>query len=727
MTQILAPFQQFFDTDGGPLNNGYVYLGTTGTNPITSPIVLYWDEVLSLPAAQPLRTVNGYIVRGTAGTPARVYTSADNYSILVRNSKQETVYTVLQALPSEGQTNFYVNTIAELRALTLSMSTGAVVRVYGYYAAGDDGGGTFIYNSTSTATQDNGEVITPTTLSGRFIRIMDDDITPHIWGAKGDSTTNDQTAFQSCITWIKSKQVATPAMANTYSTPVMILREGKRYLVTGSLDVGTDFHLYANRAVIMSSFYPFLQTSPLFINVKTGCVFDGLCTAGFTDIFTIATGNLDGSLITIQNCDIQEWSGIAVKTDNNSASTLLVVRNSRFIGRNTVTTNFISDTQVDFFLFKDNWVEGSCEKFFVNRGSIQIEGMCGVPFTSTTNCTWIDHLGFDVTVTNSRFGGEPGARTTVRNAVGNGGTNVNRISITNSQIYCGNFPVAYFSDIPDVFVLTGNNGATGSYPVEFSSSIPTSTIYTLGSRQTWVVKDNQFSSVLYGQRSNTESTVAALKVELMQNRDEFLGSATYKESQKLLDILYTEVGYGTTGSLGAGMSTSTSTDIYGATVQTITGVNGDGNQFTTSWATLLNGLSAGVYTAVANIEIKTANITSFSLSGGGNKVTRNLGMGSHVITIPFYFDGTNTKAVGYQFEGLCASATIAHGGLRLFSGRVEAIRSWNTEALGDAAPATRYWRLGDRVKRLTPVVGQPKAWVCTVAGTPGTWVSEGNL
>jgi hypothetical protein len=42
---------------------------------------------------------------------------------------------------------------------------------------------------------------------------------------------------------------------------------------------------------------------------------------------------------------------------------------------------------------------------------------------------------------------------------------------------------------------------------------------------------------------------------------------------------------------------------------------------------------------------------------------------------------------------------------------------WNTQA----------WRAGDRALREVPATGQPKAWVCTVSGTPGTWVSEGNL
>lgn len=44
-----------------------------------------------------------------------------------------------------------------------------------------------------------------------------------------------------------------------------------------------------------------------------------------------------------------------------------------------------------------------------------------------------------------------------------------------------------------------------------------------------------------------------------------------------------------------------------------------------------------------------------------------------------------------------------------------------------AAPTAGTWAVGDIVFNSTPVVGQPKGWQCTVAGTPGTWVSMGNL
>lgn len=46
---------------------------------------------------------------------------------------------------------------------------------------------------------------------------------------------------------------------------------------------------------------------------------------------------------------------------------------------------------------------------------------------------------------------------------------------------------------------------------------------------------------------------------------------------------------------------------------------------------------------------------------------------------------------------------------------------------GPAAPTTGTWVAGTYIKRSNPTVGGAKGWYCTVGGTPGTWVSEGNL
>ena len=46
---------------------------------------------------------------------------------------------------------------------------------------------------------------------------------------------------------------------------------------------------------------------------------------------------------------------------------------------------------------------------------------------------------------------------------------------------------------------------------------------------------------------------------------------------------------------------------------------------------------------------------------------------------------------------------------------------------GFTYPSTGAWVRGDRTKNITPAVGSAKAWVCTASGSPGTWMSEGNL
>ena len=44
-----------------------------------------------------------------------------------------------------------------------------------------------------------------------------------------------------------------------------------------------------------------------------------------------------------------------------------------------------------------------------------------------------------------------------------------------------------------------------------------------------------------------------------------------------------------------------------------------------------------------------------------------------------------------------------------------------------AFPTTGTWRKTDVVMNSVPTVGQPAGWICTVAGTPGTWAAMANL
>lgn len=90
--EVQPPYPAFAGADGQPLENGYIWIGVVNLSPQVNPINVYWDSALTIPAPQPIRTLNGYPVRN--GTPARFYVASD-YSIQVLDSKGSVVYTSL--------------------------------------------------------------------------------------------------------------------------------------------------------------------------------------------------------------------------------------------------------------------------------------------------------------------------------------------------------------------------------------------------------------------------------------------------------------------------------------------------------------------------------------------------------------------------------------------------------------------------------------------------------
>ncbi|MEN9761928.1 MAG: hypothetical protein RI906_1754 [Pseudomonadota bacterium] len=96
---IQPPFPIFTDTDGSPLENGYVWLGTANQDPQANPIAAYWDAALTITAPQPIRTSGGYPAR--SGAPARLYVNSD-YSIRVQNKNGSQVYSAPEATEAYG-------------------------------------------------------------------------------------------------------------------------------------------------------------------------------------------------------------------------------------------------------------------------------------------------------------------------------------------------------------------------------------------------------------------------------------------------------------------------------------------------------------------------------------------------------------------------------------------------------------------------------------------------
>ena len=92
--EIKPPFPLFTDTSGAPVDAGYIYIGTANTDPVQNPIAVFFDAALSVPAAQPIRTIGGYPARN--GSAAALFCGS-NYSISVRDKNGVEVFTSASA------------------------------------------------------------------------------------------------------------------------------------------------------------------------------------------------------------------------------------------------------------------------------------------------------------------------------------------------------------------------------------------------------------------------------------------------------------------------------------------------------------------------------------------------------------------------------------------------------------------------------------------------------
>jgi hypothetical protein len=147
---IESPIPIFTDADGTPLENGYIYIGVANLNPVTNPLATFFDPAFTIPAVQPIRTLNGFPVY--LGTPTKVYVNNVDYSIQILNKSGSLVFNaasgVVGVLPvAQGGTG----------TSTPSLIAGSNITITGAFpnqtiASTASGGSSTISNDTSTAT-----------------------------------------------------------------------------------------------------------------------------------------------------------------------------------------------------------------------------------------------------------------------------------------------------------------------------------------------------------------------------------------------------------------------------------------------------------------------------------------------------------------------------------------------------------------------------------------------
>ena len=92
---VSEPFPTFHDRDGQPLDGGFLYFGTAGLPAGANQVPVYVDAALTIPAAQPVRTLNGF--PQYQGAACRLYVNADDFSVTVNDAENLLVFSSLNA------------------------------------------------------------------------------------------------------------------------------------------------------------------------------------------------------------------------------------------------------------------------------------------------------------------------------------------------------------------------------------------------------------------------------------------------------------------------------------------------------------------------------------------------------------------------------------------------------------------------------------------------------
>ena len=391
----INPFDFFVDGAGTALDSGFIYIGQPNLDPRQYPVQIYYDEALTIAAAQPLRTSHGYVYR--AGAPTFLYIDG-NYSVMVQDKNHVQVYYVADAL--------LIGNGSAVSKAELAADNGA--ELVGYKAPG-----------TNTAKRDVYKKIQ------REIELGD-----YLTGGSDDTVQFKNLAADIPNKTI-SRLITIGGLQSSYSgtTPRVICRAGD-YEISDSINWPAYLNLEGEECFIT-------QNGGVTKDIFTGEAYlwtvQGFNFIGGRNQINFHNANTNSAMVEVSNCDFLLSDGFAVNTfatggspgnEWSHLSTECNLHKIRILSAKRAINNCC-----DHMTISQSWIQPDKDNltpstgYIINKGTsttdphaltrMHIKDTFLIPNVGTQgvdrveNVRWIDNYG-SFKATDSRFGGEGG-------------------------------------------------------------------------------------------------------------------------------------------------------------------------------------------------------------------------------------------------------------------------------------------------------------------------------
>jgi parallel beta-helix repeat protein len=526
------------------------------------------------------------------------------------------------------------------------------------------------------------------------------------YGAVGDGVANDTTALQAAIT---AGPVFLP-FGKTFLTNQLTLAAGSRVSGPGVLKAVGGMTI--NTAVLLATGDNVTIDGVTLVGNSAG--------QGTNSIFAAMAGVATTMKnLVIQNCDFSDFTGSAIRV--TPAVTGLRIKNNRVHDMAPIATTQPAIAYWPAFTNASADIQISGNTLNVAQNAISCQGASGGSLTdvvisgNTITLTTTPSIPLELFyATGFAVTGNTISATSATSTLGISTAACVKGTIS-SNVVLGNTYGVELNGAADTITISGNtlNSCTIGIFADGSTNRITIIGNTIarGSQGIWLAAGTTQNQFLIEGNTIVDCIVRGIEVRSTTN-DLIVAANVYI-------ITSTPVLASDSTFIMFNGATTVRCDIrnnYCSVNQTFTGGTTVGCiriLATVTNCTIADNTFVGTGALLANSAISTSAVAVAALRVERNRII-NYSQG--ILT------ATATNDDVYVIDNVIDSTVTTPYNLKATH-----LRSTKQRVEMTAAPTVGTWAVGDEIRNSAPAVASPKGWLCTVAGTPGTWVSTGNL